>query len=266
MTPTLSQVQSYKTDHLTTAARFWTSTADTWETVFNRVRLDTHEMGWQGMAAEVAMHASHDDWQHVIGHSDTLRDAASTAARAAQELAGAQRQVLDTVDEIQNQGFAVGEDFSVTDRTTGNTGARAARMALAQQLSAELRSKVAAFLTREESTGLDLTRSAASLGKVGFSTAHGRSKASTSNKTVGRTSPTRLHRGTPPVAPHPVGPRSCPSTSNASPRPRHRRRRRDRRCLSRRRRDRRLPSTARRAATNLGRLSRSGSAGWERAS
>jgi hypothetical protein len=173
MTPTLSQVRSYKTDHLTTAAKFWTSTADTWETVFNRVRLETHEMGWQGMAAEAAMQASHDDWQHVIGHSDDLRGAASTATHAAQELAGAHREVLDTVGDIQNQGFAVGEDWSVTDQITGSSGARAARIALAQQLSDALRSKVAAFLKREESTGTDLTRSAATLGKVGFSTAHG---------------------------------------------------------------------------------------------
>jgi hypothetical protein len=37
--PTLSQVQSYNTNHLTTAAGFRSSAADTWETVFNRVRL-----------------------------------------------------------------------------------------------------------------------------------------------------------------------------------------------------------------------------------
>ena len=142
MTPTLSQVRNWDTEHLTAAADHWTKTATVWEDRFTRYATHVNNPGgtpWEGTAADAAQQRAHSDRMTVIGLADQLHDASAIARSGAVEIAEACRLVLRSVDAAERAGFTVGEDFSVIDRHVYNMRAAAARQAQAAGFAADLR-------------------------------------------------------------------------------------------------------------------------------
>jgi hypothetical protein len=167
MMPTQSQVKAYTTDHLVSAARHWDDTAGNWEAVFTRVRDQLGSIGWEGDAADAAIQASHMDAAKVATHADQLRAAAKMASRAADELRLAQRDILNSVGDITDQGFSVEEDWSVTDQSSGiRSYSDVTRLAQAQAFAAELGTKLAAFMAQESATAAQLSAAAATTATV----------------------------------------------------------------------------------------------------
>lgn len=168
MIPTQPELRAYSTDHLTDGARHWENTADNWEAVYVRVRNGLHSIGWEGDAADAAMVASHTDLSKVLGHVDHLRATAKLATQAADELRSAQRDILNTVADINDQGFDVGADWTVTDHRQSDIRSYSAvtRQVQAQTYATELGTKVAAFMTQEVGTAAQLSTAAATLATV----------------------------------------------------------------------------------------------------
>ena len=123
--PSLSQIRVWDTEHLTTAATHWTSTAQVWDDVFTTV---AREIGipWKGEAAEAAMHRAAMDRVKVVGLADDLHAAAGVARRGADRLDYAKQAVLSAVSQAHEDGFVVGEDLSVSDSTPSRSAAAAA--------------------------------------------------------------------------------------------------------------------------------------------
>ena len=151
--PTLSQVQTLDTTYLPAAAQYWTRTANLWEQAFAEVhdRISTPgRTQWRGRGAAAAQERSYLDLVKVRGASDQLHGAAGIALRGDEQLQACKEGVLEAVHEAQAEGFAVGEDYSVTDRSRGGSAEfRAARQAAAQGHASFIRHRVAALVASD---------------------------------------------------------------------------------------------------------------------
>lgn len=180
MTPTLSEVKSWDVKHLTDAANHWTRAATIWEDHFTQVETGMAHPGgsrWEGEAAEAAQQRAHSDRLIVVPLADQLHNASRIARIGALQLAEAQRLVMRSVEAARNDGFTVGEDFSVTDhRVYTNRAAAAFRQTKAEGYAADLRAAVADLMATDQriaseistaTTGLDTVRFADPAGAAG---------------------------------------------------------------------------------------------------
>jgi hypothetical protein len=161
MLPTLSQIQGWDTTHLEVAATQWASTADTWEDAFTQIHHKVPNPGgvpWQGHTAEAALARTAHDRYTAIEAADCVRDAATAARLGAAQIQGARQAALDAVSDAEAAGFSVGEDLSVTGRTTGGSPARqAARQAQAEEHAATIRLRAADLLATDRDVANGIT-------------------------------------------------------------------------------------------------------------
>jgi hypothetical protein len=159
--PTLSQVQTLDTAYLREAADHWTRTANLWEQAFNEVHQRMSAPGgipWEGQAAAAAQERSYSDLVQVCGASNQLHGAAAIALRGDQQLQACKAGVLEAVQDARSDGFAVGEDYSVTDRSRGGSSEfRAARLTAAQGHASFIRHRVAALLSSDQQLSTQIT-------------------------------------------------------------------------------------------------------------
>lgn len=144
--PTLAEVQSLDTAYLRDAAGYWTHTASRWERVFTDVHEHISAPTWKGHAAGAAAEASYNDLVEVRAASFHLQDAAAVARRGEAQLRACREAVLEAIAEARSDGFAVGDDYSVTDRSRGGSAEyRTERQAQAQVHAGFIRHRVAAL-------------------------------------------------------------------------------------------------------------------------
>src|SRR5271156_514891 len=159
MVPTLSQIETYTTDHLVDAADHWDGLADRWEDAHWQVRNQAHVLDWQGAAADALRARTVSDY--------TL--SSSIARQRAGELDQLRNRVLYAVEDAHNAGFIVGEDLSVSDtRTSGTAAELAARQAQAQIFVADIRSRAGALVGADTSVAGDLSSAGAGVGDTGL--------------------------------------------------------------------------------------------------
>jgi hypothetical protein len=171
LVPTLSQVQTWDTEHLTEAASQWTSTATVWGDSFTRLSAQMPCPGgsqWEGEAAEAAQHQANTDRLTVMGLADQLHDASTIARAGARDIDAAKQRVLGAVNAARDAGFTVSEDFSVTSRESGTATAMAARQAQAQTLAADIRVRLAELIATDQQVAAKITTAATGVGKVRF--------------------------------------------------------------------------------------------------
>lgn len=142
--PSLSQLLAWPTEHLTQAADHWETVGARSYGVANRVWRDALSIGWQGDAAESLRTATHADMVTTSAAVDQMHAAAKVARSGASDLSAARSRVRYAVEDARTAGFNVGEDLSVTDRSSGGSAAlRAARQAQAQTLASDIRQRAA---------------------------------------------------------------------------------------------------------------------------
>lgn len=116
--PTKSQVESWQSDHLESAAAWLKSSARESERLFEEHRRNLASPAgteWRGSASEGALHRATADVKVVQRQGDVQRDAAGLAERGADDIRRAQRAVLSAIADAEEEGFNVGEDLSVRD-------------------------------------------------------------------------------------------------------------------------------------------------------
>lgn len=165
--PSLSQILTWDTIHLSQAATDWVSTAERWEVTFTRVHRGTLSPGgttWEGEAADAAQDRSFADLVKVRGLADTLNIAAAVARRGADQLDYLKRQAIDAINDAQEAGFAVGEDLSVTDTSAFGEF----RTGLAQQHATTIAARAAALGAADNEIATRITAATAELAEHGF--------------------------------------------------------------------------------------------------
>jgi len=159
--PTLSQVQTLDTAYLQEAAQHWTRTANVWEQAFTEVHERMSTPGgarWEGQSSTAAQERSYGDLVRVRDASDQLHGAAGIALRGGRQLQAGKEGVLEAVKDARSDGFDVGEDYSVTDRSRGGAAEfRAARLAAAQGHASFIRHRVAALLASDHLLSAQIT-------------------------------------------------------------------------------------------------------------
>lgn len=150
MLPTLSQIHAWDTEHLITAAQYWTKTADQWENAFLQMRNQSHTITWEGAGGDGLRQRTGADLAIVSAKADHLREASKVARDGAGTIAAAQRRVIYAIEDAHEAGFTVGEDLSVIDTRTSRTAAeQAARQAQAQAFVGDIRQRAAQLIGHE---------------------------------------------------------------------------------------------------------------------
>jgi hypothetical protein len=140
----LSQLMAWPTEHLTHAAEHWEAVAGRSYGAANQVWRDALSVDWHGEGAEALRTATHADMLTTSAAADQLQAAAKVARGGASDLYAARSRVRYAVEDAHTAGFDVGEDMSVTDRSTGGSAAqRAAQLvALDQQVAGNVSAAV----------------------------------------------------------------------------------------------------------------------------
>lgn len=173
MIPTQSALRAYDTSHLTEHAAHWRDLAARRRSVVGTINAQANSLDWVGQGDE-AMKASMQ--RHLSTAEDEaalLDSAAQTAEGGASVLHQQQHSILSGVDQARQSGFAVGEDWSVTDTmyTPGSMGWYA-RQPTAQTISTDLRTQAGAFAGQEAQVATDVVTSAGDLGGEGAVRGH----------------------------------------------------------------------------------------------
>ncbi len=114
----LSQVRNWDTSHLHAAASHWEAVAADWKYSFDAVHQESFAPGgseWTGEGADAAQYRTAVDRKYAWQAADTLRDAAAIARDGASEIEAAKADLLRSIRRVQEDGFVVGEDFSIAD-------------------------------------------------------------------------------------------------------------------------------------------------------
>ena len=118
--PTLTQIQTWRAEHLEAAADEWMRRADAWETAYGAVLQEVSQPGgtpWDGAAAQAAAQRVVGDRHAVLGGVDSLNSAAALALSGAADIRIARQVVLDNIDAARRAGFDVEDDLSIVDTT-----------------------------------------------------------------------------------------------------------------------------------------------------
>ncbi|WP_179469415.1 hypothetical protein [Mycolicibacterium vinylchloridicum] len=169
--PTLSQLESWDTEHLTTAASHCTNTAAGWEATFddiNRRMAMPAGAPWGGVAAEAAMQRALADRMVAIGAADQLHAVAQVARLGAMDIAFAKTQVLAAVNHATEAGFTVAEDLSVSHPGPLTVGTAVAIQAQAQSHAAEIRSRAAELTALDRKLADQINTAASAVAKTSF--------------------------------------------------------------------------------------------------
>lgn len=170
--PPLSAVESASFAHLSEAAAYWRRLATRGGRAFTEGRDSMRRPGgtdWEGQAAARAHYRSAVDVVTIGRAVDRLHDAAAIAGRGEDQLEANRRAVLDAVSDARRDGFAVGEDYTVTDRSTGGSRQqRAARLGQAQGHADFIRHRVGALLATDREIATRVSAATQGLDELAF--------------------------------------------------------------------------------------------------
>lgn len=156
--PSLSQLVAWPTEHLTEAADQWEAVGERSYGVANQVWRDVLSVDWRGEAADALRTVTHADMLATSAVTDQLQAAAKLARTGASDLYAARSRVRYAVEDATAAGFHVGEDLSVTDRSSGGSAARrAARQAQAQAFAADIRQRAAQLVALDQQVAAKVT-------------------------------------------------------------------------------------------------------------
>jgi hypothetical protein len=169
----LSQIHAWDTAHLEDAATHWSSRAWEWEDAFTEVHarvLVPDGTPWRGTGADAAFLRTGTDKVAVSGIADSLHTAAAKAREGVGDIGWAKQSAIQAVEQAQAQGFTVGEDLSVTDRSSVGVplAVRAARQLQAQALAADIRAQAQNLVTVDTQVATRVSTAIAGLSTVQF--------------------------------------------------------------------------------------------------
>lgn len=160
----LAQLLAWPTEHLTEAADYWQAIGGRCYGAANQVWREAFSIDWQGEAAERFRTATHSDMLTTSAVADQLQEAAKVARSGASDLYGARSRVRYAVEDAHAEGFDVGDDLSVTDRSRGGPAVqRAARHARALVLAGDIGRRAAQLVDVDQQVAGKITAAVAGI-------------------------------------------------------------------------------------------------------
>lgn len=162
MIPSVSLALSYDTTHFIDAAAHWEDLADRWAFTYGQVHAEAQGLPWEGLGVEELYERIGSDHRIAKAGAESLRGAARIARQEAPNLNAMHRRLLYALEDAQQAGFGVAEDWSVTDSRASRTAAQQAeRRAQAQAFAARLRSQAGELLARDTEVSGNMTDASA---------------------------------------------------------------------------------------------------------
>ena len=162
--PSLSQLLTWPTEHLTEAADHWEAIGGRSYEVATSVWQDALSIDWQGDAADALRSTTHADMLTTSSVVDQLYEAAKVARSGASDLHTARSRVQYSVEDARTAGFSVNQDLSVIDRSTGGSAAqRAARQAQAETIATDIRQRAAGLVGLDQQVAAKVTAAIAGI-------------------------------------------------------------------------------------------------------
>ncbi len=168
--PSLSEVQSWDTSHLTTAARHWSDAASKWEDGFADAARHSFSPGgapWEGAAAAAAQDRAVADRAQVNRVAERLRAVSAVARAGATELDFARQQVLSAVNAARAAGFEVSEDLSVTYIDDGSS-ASTARRAQAESMARDIWQRASRLVNTDRQVAQRISQASSEIQSLNF--------------------------------------------------------------------------------------------------
>lgn len=165
--PGKSQVMNWPTSHLDEAVAVWEKSATQSEQAFATHVSNVRSPGgtvWKGAGADAAYDDAREAQDTVSGHCSVKRECARIARRGAEEIRGAQRTVVNAIRDVEDKGFTVAEDLTVSDASKGGTLAeRVVRQTEAKDLTTYLRWHAQGLASTDAKVARELIAEAAGL-------------------------------------------------------------------------------------------------------
>jgi hypothetical protein len=152
MVPTLSQIVAYDPQHLVSASAHWDETAQRWEDTLGEFHASAQGLDFHGKTAGAVRDSAARQHQGAVTDADKLRQAASVASNAADELRQAKQRVLRVAEHAVNNGFSVSDTYQVVDLSGSHNADSAARQAAAQEMSADMTRYAGELYTHDADT------------------------------------------------------------------------------------------------------------------
>ncbi|HEY9305378.1 MAG TPA: C2 family cysteine protease [Mycobacterium sp.] len=167
--PTLTELLSWGTDHLTEGANYWERTADRWDSSFAEVEQQVRASGWEGEAFDATAERASFDTLKVGSVADQLREGARTARLGASDVSAARDRLRYIVEDTQDAGFDVYDDYTVAGRQTAGTAAeQAALQAQAESFADEIYSGAAQLVAADQQVGTSIATAVGNVGDLTF--------------------------------------------------------------------------------------------------
>ncbi|KAA8958680.1 hypothetical protein [Mycobacterium sp.] len=170
--PTRSQLRMASFTHLGHAAQWWERLGATAESVFGELASAVPAPGgidWQGAAGTAAAEHAATDLVAVRTRASAWSQAAMIARLGQDRLIAGTALALEAISDAERDGFAVGEDYSVTDaRPASSRQQQIERMARAQAHAGYIRHRVAALVAADTELSAQLKTATAGFGQLSF--------------------------------------------------------------------------------------------------
>ncbi|MBS4728277.1 hypothetical protein MSM1_07950 [Mycobacterium sp. SM1] len=168
MIPSQSALRAYGVSHLIEHAAYWRELATRRRDVVGAITAQADALDWQGQADEAMRAAMAGHLRDAERQAGQLDAAAQRAENGASVRHQQQQAILSGIEQARQQGFAVGEDWSVTDAMYApGSIAWYARQPTAQAIATQLRTQAGGFATREYQTATDIITAAGDFGGEG---------------------------------------------------------------------------------------------------
>jgi hypothetical protein len=170
--PTLSELRAATFGHLKEFADLCDRIAAKAESVFEEIAAEVRTPGgieWEGAGGDAAVDQAYVDVFTVRGRAWRWRDAAVIARRGQDVLEAGQLQALDAVDDVEREGFRVGEDYRcVNIRKVGTRAQLEQRQAEAEAHTNYIRHRVAQLVGNDQQLTANLREATAGWGDLTF--------------------------------------------------------------------------------------------------
>ncbi|HME79734.1 MAG TPA: C2 family cysteine protease [Mycobacterium sp.] len=167
--PTLSELLSWDTEHLTEGADYWERTANRWDSAFAEAEQQIRASRWEGEAFGAATERAYADKVRVGNVADDLREGARTARQGASDVSAARSRLQYIVEAAQDAGFDVYDDYTVASRQTAGTAAeQAALQAQAESFADEIYGGAAQLVARDQQVGAGIATAVGHVGNLTF--------------------------------------------------------------------------------------------------
>lgn len=166
--PAQSEVAGWDTADLSNAATRWEQSASAAEAAFDQHRLNIANPLWTGNAKDAALQRVTADVAVARRQGDVQREAAVIAARGAEDIRSAQRQVFEAIHNAEADGFQVGEDLTVSDTRPYDAQTAATRIVAAIEYAEDIRWRAEQLVQTDALVGKRLETKAEELAGISF--------------------------------------------------------------------------------------------------